>query len=1040
MPSDYEAIRTQHLEDYGHKKDWRQSVLTDRYGERTHFLFELLQNAEDAGATRVEFRLFDDRLEIRHDGRDFDTRDVKAICAIDESTKPDDEGMIGRFGVGFKSVYAFTTAPQVHCPGSDEHFEIRHHVEPWAHRPRKPGMGWTTLFVLPFDYPKVPAEQAVEEIAEGLASLNPRTVLFLQHLLELRWKAPGSAGAIRRDEAVHGGARRVRLFSDASASEEWLVFERSVRVAEGRGPGRVEVAFLVAADDEGSEQIVNAHDTELVAFFPTARETHLGFLLQAPFVLTPARDNVRERHPVNDLLARAAGDLLVEALEEIRDRGLLEVNVLEGLPIDIDAFPEGSLLRPLYEAVREALLAKPLLPTADGRYLSAPKVRIASSAGMRELISPRQLGALLGLEGEVAWASPEITSDRTPDLFQYLNGYKPYLEPAVPGLVPGMALAADVVVRRLTSDFMKGQTDDWVIRLYQWLGQRVVQGVRRLDIVRTEEGNHVAAQAADGNLQVWLPPKGDTTYPVVRRKIARATRATAFFEQLGLTEPDVVDEVLTTVLPKYASEKKQDKSYAADLERIAHAIRVASGDKRTRLFGELEELEFLICRNAASGEKQWGHAAALYEPTETLMTFFEGNDGAWFLDAECLSHVDCWRELGLDSDFHVTRTDPDRRGYVVVASSHGRHRRGRNRFDPDLSIHGLAHAVEHPNRERSLVVWNLLSRLNTPLSGVVESSSRKDYSNSSHSRSISEVGRLTASHGWLLDRAGNWKVPSEVSLDDLAPEYSRDETLAKRLGMRPTVVREAAELLEIEPDELDLLRMHPELVREAVQSARLKHAASVADGADDKKVADPKPGDVVEAFRQAFDRPGQTEVADSSDDGQAGDPARRRQRVRETIEEARAAEPPRDQRWRIVPRKEWEARDPSVREYLLRTYGGRCQICGATFVRRDGKPYFEAKYLVSPTVARWTDANGNALCLCPTCLAKLLHGSVDGPDVLDQVNDLAEDADALVDGASIQFELCGESAEIRFAQRHLIDTCALLAAAQAGAGDSGDAQ
>src|SRR5262245_7624325 len=130
MPSDYEAIRTQHLEDYGRKKDWRQSVLTDRYGERTHFLFELLQNAEDAGATRIEFRLLDDRLEIRHDGRDFNTRDVKAICAIDESTKPDDEGMIGRFGVGFKSVYAFTTAPQVHCPGSNEHFEIRHHVEP----------------------------------------------------------------------------------------------------------------------------------------------------------------------------------------------------------------------------------------------------------------------------------------------------------------------------------------------------------------------------------------------------------------------------------------------------------------------------------------------------------------------------------------------------------------------------------------------------------------------------------------------------------------------------------------------------------------------------------------------------------------------------------------------------------------------------------------------------------------------------------------------------------------------------------------------
>ncbi|MFL5911203.1 MAG: sacsin N-terminal ATP-binding-like domain-containing protein [Gaiellaceae bacterium] len=185
MASDYAAIREQHLEDYGRKTSWRQSVLADRYSERTHFVYELLQNAEDAGATRVEFSLLNDRLEVRHDGRDFNQADVVAICAIAESTKPDDQGMIGRFGIGFKSVYAYTSEPQVHCPGSDEHFEIRDFVEPWPLEPREPGGRWTTLFVFPFDREDPQPAQSVEEISHRLVSLSPRTVLFLGHLREI---------------------------------------------------------------------------------------------------------------------------------------------------------------------------------------------------------------------------------------------------------------------------------------------------------------------------------------------------------------------------------------------------------------------------------------------------------------------------------------------------------------------------------------------------------------------------------------------------------------------------------------------------------------------------------------------------------------------------------------------------------------------------------------------------------------------------------------------------------------------------------------
>jgi hypothetical protein len=82
----------------------------------------------------------------------------------------------------------------------------------------------------------------------------------------------------------------------------------------------------------------------------------------------------------------------------------------------------------------------------------------------------------------------------------------------------------------------------------------------------------------------------------------------------------------------------------------------------------------------------------------------------------------------------------------------------------------------------------------------------------------------------------------------------------------------------------------------------------------------------------------------------------------------------------ILSRKVWEAKDPAVGGYLQQTYGGRCQICQATFARRDGKPFFEARYIVSRVARRWLDTPGNSLCLCPTCLAKTLHGTPPRPD------------------------------------------------------------
>ena len=56
MSSDYQQILQDNLHEYGHGER-HLAFLGRLYTDRTHFVYELLQNAEDARATRVKFLL-----------------------------------------------------------------------------------------------------------------------------------------------------------------------------------------------------------------------------------------------------------------------------------------------------------------------------------------------------------------------------------------------------------------------------------------------------------------------------------------------------------------------------------------------------------------------------------------------------------------------------------------------------------------------------------------------------------------------------------------------------------------------------------------------------------------------------------------------------------------------------------------------------------------------------------------------------------------------------------------------------------------------
>lgn len=65
----YKKISAANRIKYGTEAEKVLEIIINQYSDRTHFIYEILQNAEDAGASQIRFHLTPNALEIYHNGR-----------------------------------------------------------------------------------------------------------------------------------------------------------------------------------------------------------------------------------------------------------------------------------------------------------------------------------------------------------------------------------------------------------------------------------------------------------------------------------------------------------------------------------------------------------------------------------------------------------------------------------------------------------------------------------------------------------------------------------------------------------------------------------------------------------------------------------------------------------------------------------------------------------------------------------------------------------------------------------------------------------
>lgn len=317
-----------------------KKLLTELYPDKAHFIYELLQNAEDQQADEVYFEVHKDKFIFRHNGkkRDFNLEDIDSITNIGNSTKKDDPTSIGKFGVGFKAVYAYTNTPEIHS--GKYNFKIIDMLIPEDTNVEQTSVTGETEFIFPFDNPSKSPIVAVGEIESTLNALDETAILFLRYIKSIKFKLlNGFEGEIFITPNI-SNIKYLYSITIRTTNETretlWAKFDNKcpIFVDGKKNDYIVSMSYKIKKEDE-KYSVDSDLEGKVCIYFPTDQKSQLRFHINAPFASTVARDNIQYCEE-NEKLLDALADLAVASLYDLKKHKLLDYSAYEALPTERD--------------------------------------------------------------------------------------------------------------------------------------------------------------------------------------------------------------------------------------------------------------------------------------------------------------------------------------------------------------------------------------------------------------------------------------------------------------------------------------------------------------------------------------------------------------------------------------------------------------------------------------------------------------------------------------------------------------------------------
>lgn len=765
------------------------SILAGIYNDPSHFIYEILQNAEDASATQISLNLYSDRLEVKHNGKDFDFNDVDGITGIGISTKKEDINAIGKFGVGFKSVFAITQTPNIHS--GLFHFRIEDFVIPSLidNNAIK-----ETLIVLPFNHPSRTEEEVFEIISKKLESIGLKTLLFLKNIKEIKWQTPEKSGHYYKEsnnfqniENVH----RVSIISkieQEESFEEFLVIKEPIKIESHNL--NVEIAYRIKTDEAGKDIIEKEKDSKLIVFFPTEKVTYLNFLIQGPYKTTPNRENIPLDDEQNQYLISETANLVADSISIIKKLGLLNVSFLEVLPIDENQTDE-IIYSSIYEKVKEKLKSEEaLLPTSKKNFTTAMSALLARGKELTELLNETDINILFGKND---WLDTNITYDKTRQLHDYLINELDIIE-----------VDFEDFALNINEEFIEKKSDDWLIDFYSRLiDQRSLWAksgyygrnagvLRKKQIIRLSDNTHIAPCDGNNKIQVYLTSETKSKYKTVKEVLIQNEESLKFLTELGLTKPDIFAEIKEFVLPKYRKSEPDVSidEYIEDFEKLLIAFQKEDSEKKKELITDFKNLYIIYSINSFTGENQFSKPDEVYLKSEDLVEYFKGYDCVFFVSDELHQGFTDNKDVFIDLLLNTgCENKPRRINIDATLTSDEKYNLRKKSYNSGLTreVHtydydyeGLDNFFEDTTKARSCILWKfLLNSLASCSRWAKQGFFKGEYSwfyyKDNTEKFESKFLKTLKNTPWIVDNNDDFVLPSKTSLSAVPDCYVKDD-------------------------------------------------------------------------------------------------------------------------------------------------------------------------------------------------------------------------------------------------------------------------
>ncbi len=1006
------------LKDYPRLK----RIFESSYPDKAHFIYELLQNAEDTRAESVKFTLTEDALVFEHDGQPFIERDVRNITDVGADDKEPDDESIGMFGIGFKSVFAYTETPRIWSPTFS--FQITEWVLP-TEIEGVPDLGKRTRFEFPFNSAKKPQAIALQEIRTGLEELSELSLLFLTHINSISWiLIDGSeTDVLRIRHSDHHYELLKQTGNHKINSLHFLRFSEAVtEKVERRKPDtiyRVAAAFPLksrteAQDYDGAkslaEQFAISGDKHgiVAVYLPAKKETSgLRFHINAPFIPEISRASIVDAPANQALIEQIAALIANQALTKIRDLGLLTTDFLSVLPIPEDSIPESY--QTIRQRIRDAMISERLTPSFDGAHAPGRDL-VRGSRPLKDLLTDDDLSFLLDRhQTPLKWAKSASQNNSRADRF---------LSDVITEELTHerfIQIIVDKTNRSCDTEFMKwlgAKPLAWHQQFYALLNRiqddsRVSShGLSSCAIIRLKDGTYEAGSRCHFPVREM---EDDVQLRIVDSGVYRSgnnedqqQRACRFLENVGVREVDEVEKIKALLKSDYTQSRNEVeidwKKYRKDLKRF---IALFEKTGNAQLFGDYYVLQ------REGGE--WVKPSEIYldSPYQDtrLRSFYDALREEKRIRAKL---SDAYLNLGIHREelvafasacgagerLEIRRCDGSLKGNEKLerlrSSTPGNH----TRFEDyeDFFIEELEDAILSRSIEVSRLVWQTLSECDFDW---WEARYRKNRDRGYVSGLHSLLADLLMENEWIPQSDGTFVRPSDALREKLPPGFHIDtgwEWLGK-IGFESN--RRESENTERTVDEEDMAK-----------KAGFESAKAMSEGQWFVGL----PPEERERIRKKYDRMD----IDRRPNQQSSNPDRRAYRVHE--EGLQALQRKYEHRSRSVL-VDQDGTKKQAEEYLRHQYTGgdgkmNCQVCQGElpFKLPSGEYYFEKVRFLDELVRNHRE---NYLALCPLHAAMYMHARTSPKSMLEALEELS--------GRELKVTLADNEETIYFTTNHIND-------------------